>query len=707
MPGRGYNRVMDERRVRASTTSTALAEGALAPGDPDPPKRRPEPNEVPRRLPIRVLRRIRSMRKWKLILLTGLTTFAVGSSVIYFGPASLSAAPPLQNATLLDVDGRPLAELRPEQNRVVVGIDEIPDVVQDAFVAAEDERFWSHLGVDPIAIGRAVVANVRGDREGASTITQQYVKNTFVGNERTLWRKLREAVTAIRVDRRFSKEKILAAYLNSIYLGNGAYGVMAASRLYFGHDIGQATLEEAALLAGITASPGRFDPRKNGPAAKARRNYVLGRMRVHGMITTEEESAAAVAPLDIAPPVKQVAIAPSFVDWARKVLEAEFGEDVVYRGGLRVTTSLDLDVQRAAEDAIAEILDRPGDPEAAVVVIDVATGAVRAMVGGRGKKLGDLNLAVQGVRQAGSAFKPFVLAAGLKQGKSLDDRYSGPGSLRLKLDNGQIWRVGNYDRRGYGRPTLKRATAYSVNTVFAQLIRDVGAANVAKIAKATGVSASLRAVESLALGTSEVSALDLATGYATFAREGTFLKTTALTEVKNRDGAVLYRNRKAGDRSGRRAVTSDVASGVMDALKEVVRVGTGRKARIPDYVTWGKTGTTEDFADAWFVGGAGSAVAAVWVGHPEGRVPMRGVHGINVVGSSFPLQIWKRTMETLLDKYKPEDREFRRASESPRPRVVVKPSEEPSEEPSPTPSRGDGPLPLPTIIRPTGPSAPG
>ncbi|HVL91373.1 MAG TPA: transglycosylase domain-containing protein [Actinomycetota bacterium] len=702
---------MDERRPKASTTSTALAEGALAPRDIPPPTRRPEPHGVRRRLPVRVLRRLGRMRKWKLVLLTGLTIFAVGSSVIYFGPASLSAAPPLQNATLLDIDGRPLAELRPEQNRVVVGIDEIPEVVQEAFVAVEDERFWSHWGVDPIAIARALFANAQGDREGASTITQQYVKNTFVGNERTIWRKIREAITAIRVDRKFSKEKILAAYLNSIYLGNGAYGVMAASRLYFGHDINQATLEEAALLAGITASPGRFDPRKNPDGAKVRRNYVLERMRILGMITPEEETFAAAMPIDIAPPVKQVAIAPSFVDWARKVLEGEFGEDVLYRGGLRVTTSLDLDVQRAAEEAIAELLDEPGDPEAAVVVIDVETGGVRAMVGGRGKRLGDLNLAVQGLRQAGSAFKPFVLAAGLKQGKTLDDRYSAPGSMRLRLDNGTVWKVGNYDRRGYGRPTLKRALAYSVNTVFAQLIRDVGASNVAKLAKATGVSASLRAVESLALGTSEVTAMDLATGYATFAREGTYLRTTALTEVKNREGDMLYRNRKAGDRSGRRAVTFDVASDVLDAMKEVVRIGTGRKARIPDYVTWGKTGTTEDFADAWFVGGAGSAVAAVWVGHPQGRVPMRGVHGINVVGSSFPLQIWKRTMETLLEKYKPDDREFRRPSESARPRVVATPTEEPSEEPSEVPSEDPsdpgGPLPLPTILRPTPPARPG
>lgn len=651
------------------------------------------------------------MRKWKLIVLTGLTIFAVGSSVIYFGPASLSAAPPLQNATLMDIDGRPLAELRPEQNRVVVGIDEIPKVVQDAFVAAEDERFWSHWGVDPIAIGRAVFANAQGDREGASTITQQYVKNTFVGSERTLWRKIREAVTAIRVDRKFSKEKILAAYLNSIYLGNGAYGVMAASRLYFGRDVGEISLEQAALLAGITASPGRFDPRKNPDAAKVRRNYVLDRMRRLNMITAAEEAAVAGLPVDVVEPVKQIAIAPSFVDWARKVLENEFGEDVVYRGGLRVTTSLDLDVQRAAEEAIADLLDRPDDPDAAVVVIDIATGGVRAMVGGRNKRLGDLNLAVQGLRQAGSAFKPFVLAAGLKQGKTLDDRYRAPGTMRLKLDNGQVWKVGNYDRRGYGRPTLKRATAYSVNTVFAQLIRDVGAGNVAKIAKATGVASPLRAVESLALGTSEVTALDLATGYATFAREGTYLKPTALSEVSNRGGDVLYRNRRAGDRSGRRAVTADVAAGVLDALKETVRIGTGRKARIPEYVTWGKTGTTEDHADAWFVGGAGSAVAAVWVGYPEGRVSMRGVHGIDVVGSSFPLQIWKRTMEALLEKYRPEDREFRLPSQSARPRVVATPSEEsseePSDEPEPEPSDPGGPLPLPTILRPTGPARPG
>lgn len=698
---------MDERRPHGSTTSAALAAGALAARDPAPPARPPEPSEPPRRLPVRVLIRLRRMRKWKLMLVTSVTVFAVTSGVVYFGPASLTSAPPLQNAELRDIDGRLLAELRPEQNRVVVGIEEIPKIVQNAFVAAEDERFWSHMGVDPLAIGRALVANARGDREGASTITQQYVKNTFVGSERTVWRKIREAVTAIRVDRKYSKDKILGAYLNSIYLGNGAYGVMAASRLYFGHDIGQATLEEAALLAGLTASPNRFDPRENPDGARERRNYVLGRMQNLGLISEGERTLASSQPIRLAQPVQQVTVAPGFVDWTRKLLISEFGEDRVYRGGLRVTTTLDLDIQREAEAAVAEILNQPGDPEAAVVVIDVATGGVRAMVGGRDKKLGDLNLAVQGRRQPGSSFKPFVLAAALKQGKTLEDRYPAPGVIRLKQDNGTVWRVPNYDGRGYGRPTLKRATAFSVNTVFAQLIRDVGPAEVVRVAKAAGVSAPLRADGSLALGTSEASPLDIATGYATFAREGTFVRTTGMSLVQDRSGRTMFRNQKAGDRGGRRAVSGEVAGGVIEAMKEVVRVGTGRPARLVGYTTWGKTGTTDDYADAWFVGGAGGTVAAVWVGYPEGRISMRDVHGISVVGSSFPARIWKRVMTALLEKYKPIDDEFRQPSAAPkpsaRPTATQAPSEEPSQEPSPTPTETNRPLPLPTIIRPSPP----
>lgn len=666
-------------------------------------------------------------RVFTIVVLVFILCFSVAASIVYFGPVSLGTVQPLQNAVLVDNEGRRIAEIRPEQNRVVVGLDVIPKEVQEAFVAAEDERFWSHLGVDPIAIGRAVSANARGDREGASTITQQFVRNTEglqIGKERSIGRKIREAVAAIRVDRKYSKRQILEGYLNSIYLGNGAYGVEAASRLYFNRGVESITLEQATLLAGITANPTAFDPRRAIKSATKRRNYVLGRMLTLGLIDRKEHDAAKGTIVSVAGRKPQTALAPGFVDWVRGQLRSQFGEDVLYRGGLQVETSLNLEIQKVAETAVAETLNLPGDPEAALVVIDVATGGVRAMVGGRNKRLGDLNLATQARRQSGSAFKPFVLAAALEQGKTLKDRYSGPGSIRLRLNDSEVWNVSNYDRRGRGRIPLDRALALSVNTVFAQLIRDVGPGVVAQLATDAGIQSKLRPVHSLALGTSEVSPLDLTTGYATLAREGTLLRTTGLSWVTDRTKSVLYRNREAGDRGGFVGrIDPSAANETIEAMKLVVSKGTGKPARLevdapascPDeaqdcsanpYVTWGKTGTTEDFADAWFCGGAGGFVSCVWVGYPEGRIPMRNVHGRSVVGSSFPATIWKQVMTALLEKYKPADDAYlskpkgTRGTKGPK---VVQPSVEPDDEvivvdPSDQPTPTCDPLTLSGIL---------
>ncbi len=641
-----------------------------------------------------------------MVLVVLVTIVAVVGGVIYFGPASLGGVEPLQNARVFDVDNTLITELRPEQNRVVVSIKEIPKLVQNAFIAVEDERFWSHPGVDPIAIARAVVANARGDREGASTITQQYVKNTVVGAKRSWGRKIREAITAVRIDRRYSKEQILAGYLNSIYLGNGAYGVQAASRLYFGHDIQKATLEQAALLAGITASPTAFDPRRNQKRAEQRRNHVLQRMQELGMITVDQRTAAAILPAYVNPPVKIAVRTPGFVDWVRGQLKKQVGEDRLYRGGLKVKTTIDLQIQTEAETAVAEILNEPGDPEAAVVVVDVATGGVRAMVGGRNKKLGDLNLATQGRRQAGSAFKPFVLATALEQGMTLETRYSAPGSIRLRLPSGEVWRVPNYDRRGRGRVTLARGLALSINTVFAQLIRDVDPENVASLATEAGIRSSrLRPLHSLALGTSEVSPLDMATAYATLAREGEYLSATGLARVEDAGGRLLLSTESPGDRKGGPAVDPTAANETIEGMKGVVKNGTGRPAKLDGYTTWGKTGTTDDYADAWFCGGAGGTVACVWVGYPQGRVPMKNVHGIKVVGSSFPARIWKRVMTALLEKYRPVDDLLfapprRDPRPSKRPSVVTSenPTDEPSEEPTEEPTEEPDPLPIPTLF---------
>jgi len=654
-----------------------------------------------RRTVVRKLRRgpFGNLRRWQAALLIGSLLLASAGLSVYYGPATLGATPQLQTAFLYDRDGKPLAQVRGEENRVVVPLSAVPVHVRRAFIAVEDERFWSHPGVDPIAIMRAVAANARGDREGASTITQQVVKNSSVQGRRTLWRKLTEAVTAIRMDRRYPKVKILEAYLNSIYLGHGAYGVQAASRLYFDQDVGSLTLSQAAMLAGITAAPQAFSPRNHPGAAKSRRDFALGRMVEQGFITNAERDVAVLDPLELAAPRRAKVLSPLFVDWVRSELLRRFGEDVFYRGGLRVTTTLDLDVQRAAERAVADVLDRPGDPQAAVVAIDVETGEVRAMVGARTPKSGDFNLATQARRQAGSAFKPFVLAAALDDGYELSKSYSAPGSMRLRFDTGEVWNVHNFDRRGHGRLSLRTATANSVNTVFAQLIRDVGPKAVVDMAHRMGITSPLSAVPSLALGTSGVTPLEMASAYATIANDGEYLAPTGVARAEDSSGTFLVN----GERTADEVLDPDVAQDVREALRQVVTRGTGYTVRLPGvFDIAGKTGTSEDHRDAWFVGFSRGYAVAVWVGHPSGK-PMGRVHGINVSGNSFPAAIFERVLSSLIAQDEAERADASDASGpgsetaqepgSPTPEPSAVPTPEPSEEPSEEPT--DEPTPEP------------
>jgi membrane peptidoglycan carboxypeptidase len=631
--------------------------------------------------------RLGRLRRWQALLAFIAIFCASGALAVYYGPATLMTTPPLQTAFLFDRDGKPLGQIRAEENRVVVPLSEIPRIVQQAFIATEDGRFYSHPGVDPLAVVRALFANAKGDREGASTITQQLVKNSTVGGKRTLWRKFNEAVTAIRLDRRYSKEKILAAYLNSIYLGSGAYGVEAAARTYFGHGIKDVTLPEAALLAGITAAPQLFSPRVNKKGAFERRNVALDRMYAKGFITQAQHDAAVQVPIKTVKPRRVRVVSPLFVDWVKGEMLRRFGEDVLYRGGLRVQTTLDLDVQRAAEQAVADVFNRSGDPSAAVVAIDVSSGEVRAMVGGSNPKPGDFNLATRAHRQAGSAFKPFVLAAALNDGFKLSKTYPAPGSIRLRFDSGQVWPVANFDRSGYGRLTLRSATAHSVNTVFAQLIRDVGPKRVVAMAHALGITSHLSAVPSLALGTSGVTALEMAGAYGTFANDGELVRPTGLSFVRNGAGDIVYANE---ERRGRQVIPVAVADDVREALRGVVTHGTGYTVRIPGVNDIaGKTGTTESHRDAWFVGFSHGFAIAVWAGYPSNK-PMNNVHGIKVTGNSFPAQIFKRVLGALLDKYQPKGTSTKtykkKAGEqtsTPSASPTAEPSEEPTDEPTP------------------------
>ena len=647
MASRSFERALADPTASVTTVDTSLDRGMPLPAPPL------TAGERMRWLWRRLMRLLGTgplgrLRRWQAALLIVALFVTSGTLAVYFGPASLSATPPLQTAFLTDRNGRLLGVIHPEENRVVVPLTQIPKSVQEAFVSVEDAHFWSNPGIDPGAIVRAFFSNLHGVHQGASTITQQLVKNETVGGKRTLWRKIHEAITAIRLDRRYSKQAILAAYLNSIYLGSGAYGVEAASLTYFGQHVTKDTLGQAALLAGITAAPEYFSPRTNPDGARGRRDHALDRMFANGYITASARDKAKAEPVAVVPQRRQRVKSPLFVDWVRGEILRRFGEDVLYRGGIHVRTSLDLDVQQVAQDAVAGVLNRPGDPDAAVVALDASSGEVRAMVGARNPKPGDFNYATQAFRQAGSAFKPFVLAAALDKGYSLTKSYRAPGSIRVHFDNGSVWPVSNYDGRGYGWLSLASATAYSVNTVYAQLIRDVGPDSVVEMAKKAGITSRLSAVPSLALGTSGVTSLEMADAYATFANHGDYVGPTGIVSVRNAAGDTVYTDE---DRRGTRTIPRDVADGVVEALQGVVRRGTGYTARIPDAPDLaGKTGTTEDHRDAWFVGFARGYVVAVWVGYPSGK-PMQHVHGIKVTGNSFPAQIFKRVLGGLINKY--------------------------------------------------------
>jgi penicillin-binding protein 1A len=567
------------------------------------------------------------------------------ASVAFLAPLPYDPPAPLQSAFVFDREGRLIARVNAEERRTVVPLRRIPEQVRQAFLAAEDERFYHHIGVDPIAIVRALWEDLTGGRfQGGSTITQQLVRNTsdpYVGRERTLGRKIREAVMAIRMERRFSKNEILEMYLNQIYFGEGAYGIESASQEFFGTHVWKLDLSQAATLAGSVAAPSRYNPRANPGAATERRDWVLGRMVSLDFIERWEAVIARGQELEVVDPKPQTSKAAYFVDYLSRDIRRRLGADVLYRGGLQIESTLDLEIQRTAERAIAGVLNQPGDPDAALVAVDVRTGGILAMVGGRDFHHSQVNLATgQGGtgRQAGSAFKPFVLARALQEDISPYDVYSAPGSISI-----DGWDVSNFGGSSYGALSVRSATVSSVNTVYAQLVDEVGADDVADLAHRMGIRSELPAVPSLALGSAEVTPLEMTAAYATLASGGIFRRPTGVMRIEDSGGEIVERL----DPEGRRALEEDTAEEVTDILLDVVAGGTGTGAQLSGTAVAGKTGTAQDHADAWFCGYTSEIAACVWMGHAKGRIAMDFVHGIQVTGGSLPADIWQAFMSGL------------------------------------------------------------
>jgi penicillin-binding protein 1A len=539
--------------------------------------------------------------------------------------------------------------LRGSEARVIDTSQQIAPVMKHAIVDVEDKRFFEHRGVDIHGIVRAIWADLRNDKivEGGSTITQQFVKNAYVKNERSIGRKLKEAALAWQLEQQWSKDRILTAYLNTIYFGNGAYGVEQAARVYFGHDAAKLTLPEAALIAGIPSDPTLFDPVTNPKAARQRRKTVLQAMLDAHDITYNEFRLANRTPLpkpeDVHLPGTQ-GPAQYFANYVKQLLVDRYGTARVFGGGLKVTTSIDLGLQKLARDAIAKWLTGVG-PSAALVAIDPRDGRILAMVGGDNYRESQFNLAVQGERQAGSAFKPFVLATALTQGVSPATTFeSKPVTISLGNRN---WYVHNYEGSNLGTIDLGTATAYSDNTVYAQLTQLVGPTNVATMARNLGITRHLDPYFAIGLGADPVSPLEMARAYSSIANGGFRIDSSIFG---NHPRAILSINGQADKPVGVPALGANNAAIVDDLLTRVISEGTGTRAALPDgRPEAGKTGTTENYGDAWFVGYTPQLAVAVWVGYPKGLQPMlTEFHGKPVAGGTFPALIWKSFMEKAL-----------------------------------------------------------
>ncbi|WP_299036787.1 transglycosylase domain-containing protein [uncultured Pseudokineococcus sp.] len=548
-------------------------------------------------------------------------------------------------------------------NRTPVETEEIPQDVRDAIIAAEDRSFYDNRGVSPTSIVRAFVSNVRGNAtQGGSTITQQYVKNYYTGDDtRSLQRKVREAFIALKVDQELEKDQILTDYLNTIYYGRGAYGIQEASRAYFGVDVGQLDTSQAALLAGIVPSPSAFDPAVDPGAAQQRWEYVVDGMVETGAIGPAARSGLAL-PETIEPPKPRTYGGPGgyLLQAVRDELTTTggFSEDELDGGGLTITTTFDARMQEAAvaamddEDAFPSE-DRPEGVVAALVSIDPATGAVRAMYGGPDYLDRQLNVATQENVQAGSIFKPFTLVAALEDGMSLRTRYSGD-SPRYFSDypdeDGDPWRVQNFGNESQGRQSLVQATVTSTNTVYVPLNIDVGPEATVDVATRAGLPEStteLLAVPSNVLGTSSPKVVDMARAYATFAAQGVRTTPHVVAEV-TRAGELQYR----GSTQTERVFDEDVMADTTYALSQVVEEGGVRRTIDLDRPAAGKTGTTDNARSAWFAGYTPQLATVVSVfdtdaAEGEGMEPWGGVS--TVTGSTFPTRIWQEYMEEATD----------------------------------------------------------
>jgi penicillin-binding protein 1A len=563
-----------------------------------------------------------------------------------------------------------------KENRSLVPLREIPRPLVQAILAIEDRRFYSHWGIDPIRLARALLTDIvaRRPEQGGSTITQQLARNLFLTHEKTLTRKLKEIVLAIRIEQTYTKDEILEMYFNQIYFGEGAYGVDAAAKVYFGKRVQELNLPECALLAGLPRNPRDYSPRRDPDRSLKRRNLVLSQMLAAKFINRAAYEQASEAPLGVTKTRYNAQEAPYFMEMVRQYLDERYGSNQLYEGGLRIHTTIDIDIQHAAEESLERrltaleqrnqykktraALAKEGGPPArdknqtqylqgAIVSIEPSSGQILALMGGRDFNDSNFNRAVQAARQPGSAFKPFIYTAAIDNGFSPTDIILDT-PVSFRAGNGEDWSPQNYDKKFRGPVTLRNALANSVNVPAAKLLQKLGTTVVTSYAKRMGIKSRLSPDLSLALGTSEVNLLELTSAYGVYANQGVRVPPVFILRVEDKNGKVLEQSKTVAEE----VLSPETALTMTSMMESVLENGTAASARALGFTApaAGKTGTTDDYSDAWFVGYVPGVVTGVWVGFDRKQKI-----GPGMTGAAAALPIWVDVMLAATKNRPPQD----------------------------------------------------
>ena len=571
---------------------------------------------------------------------------------------ALTPSPLAQTSRVYAIDGTLIAEFHAEENREIIDFDEMSQNIKDAIISVEDKRYYEHRGVDYKRILGALVADIRAGEivQGGSTITQQYVKNVYFTPEQTLKRKINEAAISIQLERNYTKDKILELYLNTIYFGSGAYGVEKASQVYFGTSAKELTLPQAALLAGLVRAPEIYSPFNNLDKAISRRNLVLKLMYEQGFIESSQYLEALDSPVVLSESgLKDTQdysdrIAPYFVDYVKQILyEKKFTDYDVFKGGLKIYTTLDLDLQKKAEEAVKVVFPQEIGPSYALISMDPGSGYIYALIGGKDYSESKFNIATQGKRQPGSIFKTLVLMESINQNLSPHTRYNPNGPITIDMQSGPDWVVDNYGGKKYeGEMSVVDATVYSVNVVYAQLMMKVGADNVEGLCSQMEIY-DIGDNPAIALGGLEfgITPLDVCKAFSTLASGGYYYEPVIILKITDSVDNVLYEYNPQDSLSNKEILEEPEAYYITQILERVIAEGTGKGASIGRPAA-GKTGTTTDNADAWFGGYTPELATVVWMGYEDSNIKMEPINDRTIVGGTYPADIWREYMTRAL-----------------------------------------------------------